>query len=86
MVQVKQLSPTFTTLDKLFEFTSIDYSKAKLVSVSTDEKGVQHPKFNWDINYVKTKFDFSKFRNEVTKEALVLIKRRKIYETLVIKN
>ncbi|MCU9933460.1 hypothetical protein NWQ33_06400 [Mycoplasmopsis cynos] len=77
----KTIMPTFTTLDKLFEFTSIDYSKAKLVSVSTDEKGVQHPKFNWDINYVKTKFDFSKFRNEVTKEAGVDQKTKDLWNT-----
>ncbi|WP_322962073.1 PDxFFG protein [Mycoplasmopsis cynos] len=77
----KTIMPTFTTLDKLFEFTSIDYSKAKLVSVSTDEKGVQHPKFNWDINYVKTKFDFSKFRKEVAKEAGVDQKTKDLWNT-----
>lgn len=49
---------TFNSLEELFAFASIDYKKA--VKVINEDKSVS---YNWDINYVKTKFDFDIFKN-----------------------
>lgn len=49
---------TFNTLEELFAYTSIDYKKA--IKVINEDKTVS---YNWDINYVKSKFDFETFKN-----------------------
>ncbi|VEU74893.1 Uncharacterised protein [Mycoplasmopsis citelli] len=61
-VRNKQL-PVFNTLKDMFEFGSVDYSKA---TYSGDE---ENEAYNWDINYVKTKFNLDKFKAEVSQEA-----------------
>nr|WP_322959075.1 PDxFFG protein [Mycoplasmopsis canis]WQQ12482.1 PDxFFG protein [Mycoplasmopsis canis] len=53
--------PALSKLEDFFEYTSVDYSKASLASKEfVDGKVVA--KFNWDINYVKTKIDFDEFK------------------------
>lgn len=54
-------SPAFTSLADLFEYISIDYSKAKLVDAATET-------YNWDIDYVKTKIDFDLFKAAAANE------------------
>ncbi|SYV97709.1 Uncharacterised protein, partial [Mycoplasmopsis edwardii] len=39
--------PVFTNMQNLFEFASLDYSKAKLVSVEVKDNGTQSATFNW---------------------------------------
>ncbi|UUD36503.1 PDxFFG protein [Mycoplasmopsis citelli] len=60
--------PVFDTFKDMFEFGSVDYSKATYVG---DE---QKELYNWDINYVKTKFDLNKFKVELEKEENLLNK------------
>ncbi|WGI37016.1 PDxFFG protein [Mesomycoplasma lagogenitalium] len=56
---------TFDNLSKLYEFGSVDYSKATRTKVISDANGNQYASFDWDINYVKSKFNFEKFKNSV---------------------
>ncbi|WP_117275589.1 PDxFFG protein [Mycoplasmopsis edwardii] len=61
------IMPVFTNMQNLFEFASLDYSKAKLVSVEVKDNGTQSATFNWDIDYVKTKFNLDKLKAELLK-------------------
>ncbi|QKT05494.1 PDxFFG protein [Mycoplasma sp. OR1901] len=65
-VQVNnQNSIAFDSFEKLWDFTSIDYSKAKLDSVTISESGEETQTFNWDIEYVKTKFNLESLKNAI---------------------
>ncbi|WP_322958499.1 PDxFFG protein [Mycoplasmopsis felis] len=57
-------APVFDNFEAFLDFTSIDYSKAKLVK-STYKDNKANGEFNWDIDYVKSKFDFELFKNAV---------------------
>ncbi|MBN3534762.1 PDxFFG protein [Mycoplasma procyoni] len=54
-------SIVFDSLEKLYQFASIDYSKAT-VSAKKNPKSKFDVEVNWDIDYVKTKFDIDAFR------------------------
>ncbi|MBN4084332.1 PDxFFG protein [Mycoplasma sp. CSL10166] len=57
---------SFDSFEKLWEFSSIDYSKAQLESVTINDKGIEESHFNWNIDYVKTKFDLNTFKNKIS--------------------
>ncbi|UWD34528.1 PDxFFG protein [Mesomycoplasma molare] len=62
----KEKTIAFNNLKNFFEFASIDFSKATLVNVKTNSlTSKQEPTFNWDIEYVKTKFNFDKFKESL---------------------
>ncbi|MEA4134301.1 PDxFFG protein [Mycoplasma sp. 2704] len=50
-------SLAFASLDKMMELLSIDYSKASF--------DVASKSFNWDLDYVKSKFDLNKIKSVV---------------------
>ncbi|MBN3534754.1 PDxFFG protein [Mycoplasma procyoni] len=52
----------FSSFKDLLEFASIDYSKATLREVETSETDKQNAIYDWNVDYVKTKFDFEKFK------------------------
>lgn len=52
-------SIAFNSFEELFDFGSLDYSKAHKVFNQTDKSVV----WNWDVDYVKTKFDLNTFKN-----------------------
>ncbi|TDV24279.1 hypothetical protein BCF59_0234 [Mycoplasmopsis mustelae] len=54
----------FETFEDMIDFSSIDYSKATYIKMQPTETGTTAI-FNWDINYVKTKFDFNAFKEAV---------------------
>ncbi|UUM19615.1 MULTISPECIES: PDxFFG protein [unclassified Mycoplasma] len=62
-VQVNGKSlPMFDNFEQLMEFGSVDYSKA---TYSGDDKTEA---YNWDIDYVKTKFNLDKLRAQIETE------------------
>ncbi|MGZ9797045.1 PDxFFG protein [Mycoplasma sp. 4013] len=59
-----ETTAAFDDFEKFIEFTSIDYSKASLEPLTVKD-GAPVIKFNWDVDYVKTKFDFDAFKAAV---------------------
>ncbi|MEE3928582.1 PDxFFG protein [Mycoplasmopsis ciconiae] len=54
----------FDTWEDLFTFGSIDYSKATKKIVLNPISKILRPEYDWDVEYVKTKFDINKFISE----------------------
>ncbi|WP_406614689.1 PDxFFG protein [Mycoplasma corogypsi] len=53
----------FTNFTEMVDVLSLDYSKA--TPVVTDENGSKKVDYNWDVEYVKTKFDIAAFINAI---------------------
>ncbi|VEU59207.1 PDxFFG protein [Mesomycoplasma neurolyticum] len=58
------ISLAFDSLNELLNFSSIDYSKAKIENIEFKNNKEEYI-INWDINYVKTKFDLEEFKKGV---------------------
>ncbi|WP_036458949.1 PDxFFG protein, partial [Mycoplasma leonicaptivi] len=76
---IQSYSPVFEKFQDFIEYGSVDFSKAKLVSVET-ENDLQTAVFNWDIDYVKTKIDFAKFKDGVAKSSENSTQKQRIAE------
>ncbi|WP_033161370.1 PDxFFG protein [[Mycoplasma] collis] len=61
-------SLVFETLNDLLNFASLDYSKAKVENVEYTPKGEKYI-VNWDLDYVKTKFDLEEFKKQVLNQS-----------------
>ncbi|MGZ9414440.1 PDxFFG protein [Mycoplasma sp. 5370] len=71
----------FNNFKNFFEFASLDYSKATLVSVTKDvATGKESAVFNWNIDYVKTKFDLNKFKEELLKSSAESAKTKEMIQ------
>ncbi|QGZ97497.1 PDxFFG protein [Mycoplasma sp. NEAQ87857] len=57
----------FSSLDAFLTFSAMDYSKAKLDQAASNAKENNFI-FNWDIDYVKTKFNLETFKAQLMKE------------------
>ncbi|MGY6171868.1 PDxFFG protein [Candidatus Mycoplasma pogonae] len=79
--ETKWWSPLFKNLEELMEWGSIDYSKAKKV---IKKNGLVT--WWWDINYVKSKFNFNKFKQGLIKYESNLWSREKINDNQFVAN